>query len=108
MRDKKPLPVRTHPEAGGKIEDIIPIVNGNAEERAALRGAMAAGRRADARRQARQRRRQQRRTLRDIGLITAGAGAVFVGIAIVGMCPWWIGVAGILVAQAMLYVARRL
>ena len=100
--------VCTQPDDGGPINAFEDIVNQNAAEQAALQGVMEAGRRADARQQARQRRRQLRRTLQDIGLVTAGAGAVFVGLAITGGCPWWIGVAALLIAQAMFCAARRL
>ena len=107
--------VCTQPDDGGPIEAACNIVNRNAAEQAALRGAMEAGRRADARRQAqreaqqrRQRRQWLRETPRDIGFVTAGAGAVLIGLTVVGMCPWWIGVTAILAAQAMLYAAWRL
>ena len=93
---------------GGLIEAVCGIVNRNAEEQAALRAAMEAGEQAAAKREARQRRRQLRRTIRDIGYISAGAGAVLLGQAITGMCPWWAGTAALVVAQAMFYVARRI
>lgn len=109
MTNVRQLPAVCPPQDdGGLIEAACDIVNQNAAEQAALQGVMEAGRRADARQQARQRRRQLRRTLQDIGLVTAGAGAVFVGLAITGGCPWWISIAAILVAQAMFYAARRL
>ncbi len=108
MTQNRQLATCPQRDDGGRIEDVCPIVNGNAEEQAALRSATAAGRQMDAQRQARQRRRRQRRTLRDIGYISAGAGAVLVGMTIADMCPWWISVAAILAAQAMFYAARRM
>ena len=108
MTKMRQLPaVRKQPDDGGPVDAACDLVNRNAEEQAALRGAMEAGNQAAARREARQRRRQLRRTLRDIGYISAGAGAVLIGLAVTGLAPWWIGVVAMLAAQAMFYAVRR-
>ena len=108
MEKPRQLPARAQADDGGPVDLFGGIVRDNAEEAAARRIAQDVDRAGAAKREARQRRRQLRRTLRDIGYISAGAGVVLLGQAITGMCPWWIGVAALLIAQAMFYVARRL
>lgn len=117
MTQERQLTIHARSDGGGPIEDVIPIVNGNADAQAArretdtaMRAADAAGRRADARRKAWERRRQLRGMLRDACLVAVGAGAVLsglaVGLAIDGLCSWWVGVAGMLALVALIYAAR--
>ncbi len=73
---------------GGRIEDVCPIVNDNADAQAAMRDAMAAGRRADARRQANERRLQRSWMLRDAACFFAG-----IGVMMLAAFPAWMGLA---------------
>lgn len=117
MTKMQQMTIHARSDGSGPIEKVIPIVNDNAQKRAAMRDADAAmraaveeGARADALRQAREKRRQLRAMLRDACLVSVGAGAALsgmaVGLAIDGLCPWWVGVAGMMALAALVYAAR--
>ena len=109
METKRMQMDKPRPDDGGPLNMFGGIVNGNAEERAALRDADAAmraadeaGRRADARRQAKERQIQLSLMLRD-------CSAFFVGICVMMLAvfPTWMGLAALVASVYIrLYAAK--